>query len=198
MGPNNQLEGFLESVFLAIKLNRLKTFNPLLTQFPFFLRTMCIPPFFRHKTDEALSSSISADLRINRKKLSEFVTFCDTEQIQEKCPKLDTVWWGSNPKTLTCGISLQKRYKTFQMLTGLENWYSVSNLLSIPPSSLTIFGNRFSGFWGSFFSIVVKFYLNSNALKIEVENRDFWAFFAKFAHFLADKRALIPFFVVNP
>ncbi|CAG5079027.1 Oidioi.mRNA.OKI2018_I69.PAR.g9150.t1.cds [Oikopleura dioica] len=110
MGPNNQLEGFLESVFLAIKLNR----------------TMCIPPFFRHKTDEALSSSISADLRINRKKLSEFVTFCDTEQIQEKCPKLDTVWWGSNPKTLTCGISLQKRYKTFQMLTGLENWYSTT------------------------------------------------------------------------
>ena len=59
------------------------------------------------------------------------MTFCDTDKIQEKCPKIDTLWWGSNPKTMTCGISLQKRYKTFQMITGIEDWYSVSKKHSL-------------------------------------------------------------------
>ena len=41
-GPNNQLRGFRESVILAIQLNR----------------TLCIPPFYKHKTDESNTQAV--------------------------------------------------------------------------------------------------------------------------------------------
>merc|ERR1712021_260100 len=54
MEPNNQLEGFLESVFLAIKLNR----------------TLCIPPFYKHKTDD-LNEAVSSKLRLDSSELAK-------------------------------------------------------------------------------------------------------------------------------
>lgn len=107
MGPNNQFEGFLESVFLAIKLNR----------------TLCIPPFFKHKTDE-LNQSIAAKLRIDKEVLSKFVSICTEEEIPTKCPKVSALWMGSS--NIACGLPLQKRYNVFIQMTKLEQFYSAS------------------------------------------------------------------------
>lgn len=107
MGPNNQLEGFLESVFLAIKLNR----------------TLCIPPFFKHKTDE-LNQSVSAELRIDKNVLSKFITICTEEELPLKCPQVSAIWMGSS--NIVCGLALQKRYNVFIEQTGIEPWYSAS------------------------------------------------------------------------
>ena len=41
-GPNNQLRGFRESVIMAIQLNR----------------TLCIPPFYKHKTDSSNTQQV--------------------------------------------------------------------------------------------------------------------------------------------
>ena len=90
MGPNNQLEGFLESVFLAIKLNR----------------TLCVPPFYKHKTDD-LNEAVSSKLRVDSGELRKLMTICETDEIKQKCPTVDTVWVGTGG--LTCGLALQKR-----------------------------------------------------------------------------------------
>lgn len=113
MGPNNQLEGFLESVFLAIKLNR----------------TLCIPPFFKHKTDE-LNQSVSAELRIDKNVLSKFLTICTEEELPSKCPQIDSIWLGSS--NIVCGLALQKRYNVFIEQTGMESWYSASRCQPLP------------------------------------------------------------------
>jgi hypothetical protein len=113
MGPNNQLEGFLESVFLAIKLNR----------------TICIPPFFKHRTDE-LNQAISSDLRIDSKILSYLTTTCETKEIRSKCTKIETVWIGQNP--INCGLALQKRYNVFNQVCGLPGWWSMNKCVPYP------------------------------------------------------------------
>ena len=61
-----QLEGFLESVFLAIKLNR----------------TLCIPPFYKHKTDE-LNEAVSSELRLDSAELANLMTICETHEIKD-------------------------------------------------------------------------------------------------------------------
>jgi hypothetical protein len=107
MGPNNQLEGFLESVFLAIKLNR----------------TLCIPPFYKHKTDD-LNEAVSSQLRLDSKELSNLMTVCETPDIKKNCPNIDTVWVGTSG--ITCGLALQKRYNVFTNKVGINHWYSPS------------------------------------------------------------------------
>jgi hypothetical protein len=107
MGPNNQLEGFLESVFLAIKLNR----------------TLCIPPFYKHKTDD-LNEAVSSKLRLDSSELAKLMTICETDEIKQKCPTVDTVWVGT--AGITCGLALQKRYNVFTEKVGIAHWYSPS------------------------------------------------------------------------
>ena len=107
MGPNNQLEGFLESVFLAIKLNR----------------TLCIPPFYKHKTDD-FSEAVSSNLRLDTSELSNLMTICETHEIKQNCPNIDTVWVGTSG--ISCGLALQKRYNVFTQKVGINHWYSPS------------------------------------------------------------------------
>jgi hypothetical protein len=86
-------------------------------------RTLCIPPFFKHKTDE-LNQSIAAKLRIDKEVLSKFVSICTEEEIPTKCPKVSALWMGSS--NIACGLPLQKRYNVFIQMTKLEQFYSVS------------------------------------------------------------------------
>lgn len=90
-------------------------------------RTLCIPPFFKHKTDE-LNQSVSAELRIDKNVLSKFLTICTEEELPSKCPQIDSIWLGSS--NIVCGLALQKRYNVFIEQTGMESWYSVSYFIS--------------------------------------------------------------------
>lgn len=87
-----------------------------------YFRTLCIPPFFKHKTDE-LNQSVSAELRIDKTVLSKFITICTEDELPVNCPKIDAIWMGSS--NIVCGLALQKRYNVFIEQTGMQSWYSV-------------------------------------------------------------------------
>ena len=71
----------LESIILALQLNR----------------TLCIPAFFKHKSDDSASvlkdfgvvdqseALIDAKYRIDLDKLKHLMTICDLEKIQSNC-----------------------------------------------------------------------------------------------------------------
>ena len=72
-GPNNQLHGFRETVFMAIKLNR----------------TVILPPFFKHVRNDATVESqneiVPAFLRLDVAKLRETVSLQPPEIVAEAC-----------------------------------------------------------------------------------------------------------------
>lgn len=72
-GPNNQLHGFRETVFMAIKLNR----------------TVILPPFFKHVRNDATVESqneiVPAFLRLDVAKLRETVSLLPPEIVAEAC-----------------------------------------------------------------------------------------------------------------
>ena len=98
---------FFELCSQAIKLNR----------------TLCIPPFYKHKTDD-LNEAVSSQLRLDSKELSNLMTTCETGDIKKNWPNIDTVWVGTSG--ITCGLALQKRYNVFTNRVGINHWYSPS------------------------------------------------------------------------
>ena len=72
-GPNNQLHGFRETVFMAIKLNR----------------TVILPPFFKHVRNDATVESqneiVPAFLRLDVAKLRQTVSLLPPETVAEAC-----------------------------------------------------------------------------------------------------------------
>ena len=74
-GPNNQLRGLRELIFLAIKLNR----------------TIIIPPFFKHyamdSSAQEKSHTIPAKYRVNVPKIKQFISVLDHDQYSKICSK---------------------------------------------------------------------------------------------------------------
>jgi len=56
-GPNNQLRGFMESIYIAIQLNR----------------TLIVPPFFKHHSDSTLLSHETQDALHPNKRIDPFL-----------------------------------------------------------------------------------------------------------------------------
>lgn len=78
MGPNNQLGGFEDTIFLAIMLNR----------------TIVLPRFLKHRTDRQRSSAayISPVHRIDVEKYCKFVSCLTLDSFQEACDfKVDAI-----------------------------------------------------------------------------------------------------------
>lgn len=74
-GPNNQLHGFRETVFMAIKLNR----------------TVILPPFFKHVRNDATveqqNEIVPAYLRLDVGKLRETVSLSPPETVAGSCDR---------------------------------------------------------------------------------------------------------------
>jgi len=81
-GPNNQLRGMRELVFMAIKMNR----------------TLAMPPFFKHwasdeSADEERSVPVAAAAKLDLNLLREFLPIVDPEEMAESCErKIDEFW----------------------------------------------------------------------------------------------------------
>lgn len=70
-GPNNQLIGLRDSLYLAVRLNR----------------TLILPQFFKHKTDSSSSSDrqLPASQRIEVATLARFISILPFSEIQNNC-----------------------------------------------------------------------------------------------------------------
>lgn len=72
-GPNNQIRGFIETIFLAIKLNR----------------TLLIPPFFRHSSElgslDDHATVLTPERVIDLESLAKIVSIAPYDAAAEKC-----------------------------------------------------------------------------------------------------------------
>ena len=109
-GPNNQIRGFAETVFLAIKLNR----------------TLLIPPFFRHTNDvnNEHASLLSPELVIDVRKLSNFISIAPYSKAVDICNgKIDTILLSRNCNTGPQYERL-KEFEAYSNLTFLKSYNS--------------------------------------------------------------------------
>lgn len=110
-GPNNQIRGFAETIFLAIKLNR----------------TILIPPFFRHTSDEQNdehSTVLQPELVVDIQALSKFISIAPYSAAHETCEnKIDTILLSRKCNTGPQYERL-KEFETYSKLNFLRQYDS--------------------------------------------------------------------------
>ena len=113
-GPNNQIRGLMETMLLAIKMNR----------------TLVVPPFFKHHFDLTLQihgahgterDALEPEIRINPVALSRLISVIDIEQMRVQCNgHVDAVF---RAKDECSGYNLS-RLRHFSRFTGMEMFYT--------------------------------------------------------------------------
>ena len=113
-GPNNQIRGLMETMLLAIKMNR----------------TLVVPPFFKHHFDLTLQihgahgterDALEPEIRIDPVALSRLISVIDVEQMRVQCKgQIDAVF---RAKDECSGYNLS-RLRHFSRFTGMEMFYT--------------------------------------------------------------------------
>nr|XP_039266084.1 uncharacterized protein LOC120341613 [Styela clava] len=124
-GPNNQIIGFQDSLFTAIKLNR----------------TIVIPKFFKHFTDTQVTASrglsyIYPGHRVNCEILCKFISCITLDQFQEACGhKVDAI---TNIRSIDAkGIAQLEGEFGMQITSNLATKESVRNEVHFVPNKLS-------------------------------------------------------------
>ena len=108
-GPNNQLRGFMESMYIAIQLNR----------------TLIIPPFFKHRTDTTVLSheeqyALHPTKRIDPYLVSKYMSAAEDYDMKRLCNgKVNAVFKARQD----CNEYTVGRIKHFLSYTGMDPFY---------------------------------------------------------------------------
>ena len=106
-GPNNQLRGFREAVWLAIKLNR----------------TVVVPPFFKHDRTDEKGSIIPPEHRLSINALRQLVPVMDAHEMGSFCDNdnsFDTFFLG---RSKFCSANKMTRMNNMINWMGLKRSY---------------------------------------------------------------------------
>ena len=111
-GPNNQLRGFMESMYIAIQLNR----------------TLIVPPFFKHRTDTTILSHETQDAlhpnkRIDPYLVSKYLSSYEDYDMKRLCGgKVNAVFKARQE----CNEYTVRRIDHFLRYTEMEPFYDES------------------------------------------------------------------------
>ena len=148
-GPNNQIRGLMETILLAIKLDR----------------TLVVPPFFKHKieaNDDQSAYAMSTDptLWLDISKLSTLIPIITFDELRTKCKSWEVIFLA---KPVDKG-PIFDRFASFQSFSGLT-------FLKQFETDITSLRTKKSGIFTDWFHHNISIEPDINHLKTRIQGR---------------------------